>query len=223
MHATAYTPAPTTNSYLTWTGSAYSWSTGSVSTAANLAGGSANSVPYQTSAGNTLFLTPTGSTPLTLQYNGSSLNWAAAGAVSSFSAGSTGLTPNVPTTGSITLGGVLNVANGGIGATSFAAAGLATTSSLSTYASLSNTGTQTFAGSINAQSFTAQGAGSIGDQKFNVAYGGYNAGLSPTAVQLGTSGVGALYLPSGAWDGSTGLGFILGTTNNLQIATSNYF
>ena len=38
------------------------------------------------------------------------------GGVTSFSAGSTGFTPNIPTSGAITLGGVLNVANGGSGA-----------------------------------------------------------------------------------------------------------
>ena len=124
-NTTGFTPAPTTGSYLTWNGSAYAWSTGSVTTATNLAGGSANSVPYQTSSGNTSFLTPSGSTPLTLQYNGSTLNWAAAGAVSSFSGGSTGLTPSVPTTGAIVLAGTLAVANGGTGASSFASAGLA--------------------------------------------------------------------------------------------------
>lgn len=40
--------------------------------------------------------------------------------VSTFSAGTTGLTPSVPTNGNIILGGVLNVANGGTGATSLA-------------------------------------------------------------------------------------------------------
>ena len=39
-----------------------------------------------------------------------------AGGVTSFSAGSTGFTPSIPTSGAITLGGVLNVANGGSGA-----------------------------------------------------------------------------------------------------------
>ena len=39
--------------------------------------------------------------------------------VSSFSGGTTGLTPNTPTTGAIVLGGTLNVANGGTGATTF--------------------------------------------------------------------------------------------------------
>jgi len=41
----------------------------------------------------------------------------AAGSVSSFSGGTTGLTPNTATTGPITLGGTLVVANGGTGAT----------------------------------------------------------------------------------------------------------
>jgi len=44
---------------------------------------------------------------------------AASGGVSSFSAGTTGLTPNTATTGNITLAGTLAVANGGTGITSF--------------------------------------------------------------------------------------------------------
>jgi hypothetical protein len=143
---TGYTPAPTTGSYLTWTGSAYSWSTGSVTTATNLAGGGSWSVPYQTSAGNTLFLTPSGGTTLTLQWNGSSVSWAPGGAVSSFSAGTTGLTPNTPTGSAVVLGGTLNVANGGTGATSFASAGLLTTT---TGAQLSGA---TFTGAIGSNS-----------------------------------------------------------------------
>jgi hypothetical protein len=102
-------------------------------------------VPYQTSAGNTSFLTPSGSTPLTLQYNGSTLNWAAAGAVSSFSGGTTGLTPNVPTTGSIVLAGTLALANGGTGATTLAGAGIATLGGSNSFAgSLLPTATSTY-------------------------------------------------------------------------------
>lgn len=41
-------------------------------------------------------------------------------AVSSFSAGTTGFTPSSPTSGAVTLGGTLNVANGGTGQTSYA-------------------------------------------------------------------------------------------------------
>jgi len=64
----------------------------------------------------------------TLRYNTSTLTfegysngaWGAiitGSGVANFSAGTTGLTPNTPTTGSIVLGGTLNVANGGTGAT----------------------------------------------------------------------------------------------------------
>lgn len=48
--------------------------------------------------------------------------------VSSFSAGTTGLTPSVATSGAVTLGGTLNVANGGTGLTSPGTAGNVLTS-----------------------------------------------------------------------------------------------
>jgi hypothetical protein len=47
--------------------------------------------------------------------------------VSTFSSGTTGLTPASPTSGAITLAGTLNVANGGTGNTSGAATSIATT------------------------------------------------------------------------------------------------
>ncbi len=50
-------------------------------------------------------------------YNGVAWSqFSTAGGVTSFDGGSTGLTPAAPTSGAITLGGVLNVANGGTGA-----------------------------------------------------------------------------------------------------------
>jgi hypothetical protein len=52
-------------------------------------------------------------------YNRTTTYWALAGggvSVTSFSAGSTGLTPSTATTGAVTLGGTLAVANGGTGA-----------------------------------------------------------------------------------------------------------
>lgn len=61
-----------------------------------------------------------GSNTQVLMSNGSTPTWASLGssAVTSFSGGTTGLTPNTAATGSITLGGTLNVANGGTGLTS---------------------------------------------------------------------------------------------------------
>lgn len=55
-----------------------------------------------------------------LTSNGTTASWAAAPAagVTSFSAGTTGFTPNTGTTGAVTLSGTLGVANGGTGATS---------------------------------------------------------------------------------------------------------
>ena len=163
--ATAYTPAPTTGSYLSWNGSAYTWSTGSVTTASNLSGGSTWSIPYQVNPGTTGFLTPSGSTPLTLQWNGSAVQWASGGAVSSFSAGTTGLLPSSPVGGPVVLSGVLNTVNGGTQVSSSGASGNVLVSNGTVWTSqtpisaglaqLTNTGTQTFAGSINATGIQA--------------------------------------------------------------------
>ena len=60
-----------------------------------------------------------GSNGYVLTSNGTTPTWSSlgAGTVSSFSGGTTGLTPNTPTAGAITLGGTLAVANGGTGVT----------------------------------------------------------------------------------------------------------
>lgn len=57
-----------------------------------------------------------------LQYVSANTRWenkalSAAGVVTSFSAGTTGFTPNTPTTGAVILGGTLGIANGGTGYT----------------------------------------------------------------------------------------------------------
>jgi hypothetical protein len=65
----------------------------------------------------------------------------AASPVTTFSAGTTGFTPNSATSGAITLAGTLNVANGGTGATTLAGANIPVTNVANTF-----TGLQTFAG-----------------------------------------------------------------------------
>jgi hypothetical protein len=58
-----------------------------------------------------------------LTSNGTTASWAAStGGVTSFSAGTTGFTPNTTSTGAITLAGTLNIANGGTGQTTATAA-----------------------------------------------------------------------------------------------------
>jgi hypothetical protein len=63
-----------------------------------------------------------GSNATVLTSNGTTASWSALPAnVSSFSAGTTGLTPSTGTTGAVTLAGTLNIANGGTGQTAFTA------------------------------------------------------------------------------------------------------
>jgi len=60
-----------------------------------------------------------GSNTQILTVSGGALTWSSSAAVTSFSAGTTGLTPSTGTTGAVTLAGTLNVANGGTGQTSY--------------------------------------------------------------------------------------------------------
>lgn len=75
-------------------------------------------------------------TNLLWHYKTASNGWIQAGggvSVSSFSAGTTGLTPSTATTGAVTLGGTLAVVNGGTGSTSLAGASIITGSGTSGY------------------------------------------------------------------------------------------
>lgn len=93
-------------------------------TATNLAGGAASQIPYQSASGTTVFI-PNGTSGQILKSNGTSApSWENASNVSvvTFSAGTTGFTPNSATGGAVTLAGTLNIANGGTGATTVAGA-----------------------------------------------------------------------------------------------------
>jgi len=72
------------------------------------------------SAGTALTKLPIGSAAQILTSTGTAPQWSTLSgvAVTTFSGGSTGLTPNIATAGAITLAGTLNVANGGTGANS---------------------------------------------------------------------------------------------------------
>lgn len=89
-------------------------------TATNIAGGAADSIPYQTGANTTSFI-PIGSNNQVLTVVAGVPTWQTPGAgtsVTTFSAGTTGFTPNTATSGAVTLSGTLNVSNGGTGTTS---------------------------------------------------------------------------------------------------------
>jgi hypothetical protein len=93
--------------------------TATLATAAtNLAGGVANNMAYQTGAGATAFITAPSTSGSYLQWTSvGGFAWTPFSGVTSFSAGTTGFTPNVSTTGAITLAGTLGASNGGTGAT----------------------------------------------------------------------------------------------------------
>lgn len=83
----------------------------------NLANGGTGATT-QPAAINNLLPAQAGNVGFYLQTDGTNVSWTAiSGAVTSFSAGTTGLSPAVATTGAIVLGGTLNLANGGTGAT----------------------------------------------------------------------------------------------------------
>jgi trimeric autotransporter adhesin len=79
------------------------------------------------STGNTLNKsTLTAGSGITITNGSGTINISANASVTSFTAGTTGFTPNTATTGAVTLAGTLNIANGGTGNTSFVAANIAT-------------------------------------------------------------------------------------------------
>jgi hypothetical protein len=109
--------------------------------------------------------------------------------VTSFSAGTTGLTPSTATTGTVTLAGTLATGNGGTGLTTFTAANNAI---YSTSASALTAGTlPTAAGGTGLTSFTSGGAvyatstSALTTGTLPIASGGTNSTATPTAGGVG--------------------------------------
>ena len=124
LGGTATTLAGLTSVTATTFNGALSGNATTATTATNLAGGAASQIPYQSASGTTSFIS-NGTSGQVLKSNGASApSWANTSdiAVSTFSGGTTGLTPSTPTSGAITLAGTLALANGGTGATTVSAA-----------------------------------------------------------------------------------------------------
>jgi len=118
--------------FLTANGSAPQWSNPAsltVGTATNIAGGSANRIAFNTSAGATSFIVAPTIANTFLEWSGAAFQWSTnpLGTVTSVdvSGGTTGLTTSggpITSSGTITLAGTLGVANGGSGQTTAQAA-----------------------------------------------------------------------------------------------------
>jgi hypothetical protein len=126
--AGSYTPTGTWN----WTSATATWPTfnqNTTGTAANVTGtvAIANGGTGQTTATaaiNALLPSQTSQNGKYLTTDGTNTSWATvSGGVTTFSAGTTGLTPATATSGAVTLGGTLAVANGGTGVTSSTGSG----------------------------------------------------------------------------------------------------
>jgi hypothetical protein len=115
---------------------------GTSTSATNIVGGAAGSIPYQSGSGTTsLLAASTNGYVLTL--SGGLPSWASptATGVTTFSAGTTGLTPSTASSGAVTLAGTLAVANGGTGVTTSTGTGSVVLSASPTFTGTGNTAT----------------------------------------------------------------------------------
>lgn len=170
---------------------------------------------------------PIGTNGYVLTSNGTTATWSvSAGGVTSFSAGTTGLTPSTATTGAVTLAGTLAVANGGTGVTTSTGSGntvLSTsptlttptinqlTSAAATSLVLQSAGTTaltldtsqnaTFAGSVKPLS-TSGIIGTTTNDNANAGSVGEYVSSSVTGVSLNTTAANAtsISLTAGDWD-----------------------
>ena len=182
--------------------------------------------------------------------SGSWRQFAVSGGVTAFSGGSTGLTPNTPTSGSITLGGVLNAANGGTGAATLTgyvygnATSPMTASTTIPFADISGTvsvtnpltigtglsgtsydGSAAVTIAIDSTVATLTGAQTLTNKTIsgssNTLTNIGNASLTNSSVTVGTTSI-ALGATSLTLDGLTSVAVTQDPTSALQLATKQY-
>jgi hypothetical protein len=156
-----------------------------------------------------------GSNSYVLTSNGSTASWQApSGGVSTFSAGTTGFTPNTATTGAVTLAGTLATSNGGTGLTSFTTNGAVYATSTSAL----TTGTLPVAsGGSGATTLTGVLFGN-GSSPFTAATGSEIAtAIGSTAVTNATNASNVAITTGSA--ATNYLAFVTATTGNLPVLT----
>ena len=145
--------------------------------------------------------------------NGSWNDFSLAGGVSTFSAGSTGLTPSSATGGAVTLGGVLNVANGGTGA-----------NSLTGYVKGSGTSAMTASSTIPNTDVSGLGTMSTQNASAVAITGGTASGVAITGSTINSTTIGAGTAAAGTF---TSVAMTTGTistapTSNTDIVNKEY-
>lgn len=147
-------------------------------------------------------------------YAGGSWNdFSLAGGVTTFSAGSTGFTPSSATGGVVTLGGVLNVANGGTG-----------TNTLTGYVKASGTSSMTASATIPNTDITGLGTMSTQNASAVAITGGTASGIALTGSTINSTTIGAGTAAAGTF---TSVAMTTGTistapTSNTDIVNKEY-
>jgi hypothetical protein len=204
-------------------------SVGAATTATNLAGGAAGSIPYQTAAGTTTMLAA-GTNGFVLTLAGGVPTWAAStGGVTSFQTSLSGLTPNTSSTGAITLAGTLGATSGGTSFSTYATGDIiyaSATNTLSKLAVGTNGYVLTLAGGVPTWAAAASGMvypGTGIPNSTGTAWGtSYSTTGSGTVVALATSpsfttpSLGAASATSVAATGSIS-GSVVNATNGLVV------
>lgn len=145
--------------------------------------------------------------------NGSWNSFSLAGGVSTFSAGSTGLTPSAASSGAITLGGVLIVTNGGTGA-----------STLTGYVKGAGTTAMTASATIPSTDITGLGTMSTQNASAVAITGGTASALTITGSTINSTTIGAGTAAAGTF---TSVAMTTGTittlpSNNTDIVNKEY-
>ena len=168
------------------------------------------------STGSALAITSAGTSGQVLTSNGASApTWQTpASGVASFSAGTTGLTPNTATTGAVTLAGTLATGNGGTGLTSFTNGGAVYATSTSAL----TTGTLPVAsGGTGATTLTGVLFGN-GSSAFTAATGAQiSTAIGSTAVTNATNAANVAVTTGSAT--TNYISFHTATTGNLPVLT----
>ena len=143
--------------------------------------------------------------------------------VASFSAGTTGFTPNTATTGAITLAGTLNIANGGTGATSQQAALNALAGAVTSGQYLRGNGTNIAMSSVQAADISGQIGISQGGTGASTQQGALNAiaGSQTAGYHFRSDGTNVSLQPMSASDISAGVvGVAYGGTGATSQSTA---
>lgn len=135
--------------------------------------------------------------------NGSWNQFSLAGGVLTFSGGATGLTPASPTSGAITLGGILNVPSGGTGA-----------NSLTGYVKGNGTSAMTASATIPNTDITGLGSMSTQNASSVAITGGTASGVAVTSSTINSTAIGALTPSTGAF---TSVSMTSGTISSTPV------